>query len=69
MGECRVLRIARLVKELTYDEMMDVADAFSDWTLDDGGNHAISSHEMASNLAGWADLELAAAEDAAREAE
>jgi hypothetical protein len=63
-------KIAKLVKQLTYDEMMQVADWFTHWTQypdylpDDKTNPAdldyplISRETMASNLSDWADQNL-----------
>lgn len=56
----RTGRIAQLFKELTYDEMVEIAQRFSDWTgYDEDGDRqdefVIASPEMCSNLSEWAD--------------
>ena len=54
-----LVKIARLIKELTYDDTMEMAQWFSDWTTvePDGTDRdaLIDRETMAANLSDWAD--------------
>ena len=54
-----LMKIARAIKALTYDEMMEMADWFSEWTGigEDGEmiDRTISRDQMAANISDWAD--------------
>lgn len=57
-----ILKVAEAVRKFTYEQMMEVADHMSSWTLyDKDGNERpvddpafISRDEMAANLSEWA---------------
>lgn len=51
-------QIAKLVKRLTYDEMIEISRRFSEWTEieEDGSSREalISPDQMAANISDWA---------------
>lgn len=56
MASSPVYRMAHCLKEMTYSDMMSIAEVFSDWT---DLSHlsvkpTISRHEMANHLNMWA---------------
>ena len=58
--QTNINKIANIIKFMTYDEVMEMADWFSGWTIFDiDGNEmsgpSISREGMASNLSDWAD--------------
>lgn len=69
----KIEKIAKLVKAVTYDEMMEISNCFSFWTQISGDGEDLGSEApgyidrdtMAANLSGWADevLSQAAADD------
>ena len=59
----RIMRVATLVKEMTYDEIMEMASWFSCWTIFDAEGSeldkpTIDPDQMASNINDWADRQL-----------
>ena len=58
MTSKKITKIAELFTELTYSEIMEIADWFSGWTaIDAEGNNqekTISSEQMAANVVDWA---------------
>ena len=54
----RIKKLAKIIQTLTYDEMMEIAMCFSDWTaVDENGEDqekTINQDTMAANLADWA---------------
>lgn len=57
-----ILGLAKKIKDLKYDEMIEVAGWFSDWTAIDGkGNDQIPTIDretMAANLSDWAQMQI-----------
>ena len=54
-----LFKVAKAIKDLTYDETMEMAEWFSHWTaIDDNGEDmlpTINRDTMAANLSDWAD--------------